>query len=65
MRVLLDTHAFLWWLDGDRRLSQRAKGDGQHYEEALEHGNQTGIDWICGGALSRGDTKRKERHCLF
>lgn len=20
MRVLLDTHAFLWWLDGDRRL---------------------------------------------
>lgn len=20
MRVLLDTHAFLWWLDGDKRL---------------------------------------------
>ena len=20
LRVLLDTHAFLWWLDGDRRL---------------------------------------------
>ena len=20
MRLLLDTHAFLWWLDGDRRL---------------------------------------------
>ena len=20
MRILLDTHAFLWWLDGDRRL---------------------------------------------
>ena len=25
MRVLLDTHALLWWLDGDRRLSARAK----------------------------------------
>ena len=25
MRVLLDTHAFLWWLDGDRRLSTRAR----------------------------------------
>ena len=25
MRVLLDTHAFLWWLDGDRRLSKRAR----------------------------------------
>ena len=25
MRVLLDTHAFLWWLDGDRRLASRAR----------------------------------------
>ena len=25
MRVLLDTHAFLWWLDGDRRLSAVAR----------------------------------------
>ena len=25
MRVLLDTHAFLWWLDGDRRLSRLAR----------------------------------------
>jgi PIN domain nuclease of toxin-antitoxin system len=25
MRVLLDTHALLWWLDGDRRLSQRGR----------------------------------------
>ena len=23
MRVLLDTHTLLWWLDGDRRLSRR------------------------------------------
>ncbi len=22
MRLLLDTHAFLWWLDGDRRLKR-------------------------------------------
>lgn len=25
MKVLLDTHAFLWLVDGDSRLSQRAK----------------------------------------
>lgn len=25
MRVLLDTHALLWWLDGDNRLSRRAR----------------------------------------
>jgi PIN domain nuclease of toxin-antitoxin system len=25
MRVLLDTHTFLWWLDGDRRLTRRAR----------------------------------------
>jgi PIN domain nuclease of toxin-antitoxin system len=30
---LLDTHTFLWWLDGDRRLSRRARtliGDDRH-----------------------------------
>ncbi|MBI1872995.1 MAG: type II toxin-antitoxin system VapC family toxin [Acidobacteria bacterium] len=26
MRLLLDTHALLWWLDGDRRLSRKARG---------------------------------------
>lgn len=25
MRLLLDTHALLWWLDGDTRLSKRAR----------------------------------------
>ena len=25
MRLLLDTHAFLWWLDGDRRLHIRIR----------------------------------------
>jgi PIN domain nuclease of toxin-antitoxin system len=25
MRLLLDTHAFLWWLADDRRLSKRAR----------------------------------------
>lgn len=25
MRLLLDTHAFLWWLDGNRRLSDPAR----------------------------------------
>ena len=31
MRVLLDTHALLWWLDGDKRLPLRVRrliGDG-------------------------------------
>jgi PIN domain nuclease of toxin-antitoxin system len=25
MRILLDTHTLLWWLDGDARLSKRAR----------------------------------------
>lgn len=25
MRLLLDTHALLWWLDGDRRLSLKGR----------------------------------------
>jgi PIN domain nuclease of toxin-antitoxin system len=25
-RVLLDTHTFLWWLDGDRRLTKKPRG---------------------------------------
>ena len=25
MRLLLDTHAFLWWLDGDKRLPVRVR----------------------------------------
>jgi PIN domain nuclease of toxin-antitoxin system len=25
MRLLLDTHALLWWLDGDPRLSRKAR----------------------------------------
>lgn len=27
MRLLLDTHTFLWWLDGDRRLVKAARED--------------------------------------
>ena len=25
MRLLLDTHALLWWLAGDRKMSKRAR----------------------------------------
>jgi PIN domain nuclease of toxin-antitoxin system len=25
VRLLLDTHAFLWWLEGNRRLSRKAR----------------------------------------
>jgi PIN domain nuclease of toxin-antitoxin system len=33
VKVLLDTHAFLWWITDDRRLSSRARrilGDGSN-----------------------------------
>jgi PIN domain nuclease of toxin-antitoxin system len=33
VRALLDTHAFLWWISDDRRLSDRAReiiGDGRN-----------------------------------
>lgn len=33
MKLLLDTHALLWALDGDKRLSKVAK---KHYEEEKE-----------------------------
>ncbi len=26
MRVLLDTHVFLWWIDDDPRISERVRG---------------------------------------
>lgn len=36
MRVLLDTHVFLWWLDGDRRLTRRPRALGaDHAVEIL------------------------------
>ena len=49
MRVLLDTHTFLWWIDNDRRLSSQARiiiGDGSNtlffsaaslWEYAIKH----------------------------
>lgn len=35
MRLLLDTHTFLWWLDGDRRLSRRARTHIANEEHAI------------------------------
>jgi len=36
VRLLLDTHAFLWWLDGDRRLPTRVRAlVGQPANEVL------------------------------
>jgi PIN domain nuclease of toxin-antitoxin system len=35
MRILLDTHAFLWWLDGDRKISRRVRGLIEDEENAI------------------------------
>lgn len=35
MRLLLDTHAFLWWLDGDRKLSRRARREIEKVETTV------------------------------
>jgi PIN domain nuclease of toxin-antitoxin system len=35
MRALLDTHTLLWWLDGDRRLSLRARRYIQNEEHVI------------------------------
>ncbi len=35
MRVLADTHAFLWWLAGDRRLSEAARGVIDHPDNSV------------------------------
>ena len=35
MHVLLDTHALLWWLDGDNRLSRPAQEDIENEENII------------------------------
>lgn len=35
MRLLVDAHALLWWLDSDRRLSAGARGAIEGAEQAL------------------------------
>lgn len=35
MRVLVDAHALLWWLAGDRRLSPEARGAIETAEQSL------------------------------
>lgn len=35
MRLLLDTHAFLWFAAGDRRLSRRARAAMEHADAEL------------------------------
>jgi PIN domain nuclease of toxin-antitoxin system len=35
VRLLLDTHAFLWWLEGNRRLSQKARQSMEDPETAV------------------------------
>ena len=35
MRVLLDTHTLLWWLDGGKKLSQRARQTIQGQETSV------------------------------
>ena len=35
MTLLLDTHAFLWWLDGSRKLGRRARRSIEAAEAAV------------------------------
>ena len=54
MRVLLDTHAFLWWISDDRRLSERAReiiGDGRNelfisVASGWEISIKAGLGWL-------------------
>lgn len=46
MRALLDTHAFLWWLEADVRLSSRAR------EIVGNPANQLIISVICGWEIA-------------
>jgi PIN domain nuclease of toxin-antitoxin system len=40
MPILLDTHAWVWWATGDRRLSRRAKA-------SIQRGTRAGGVWLC------------------
>jgi PIN domain nuclease of toxin-antitoxin system len=44
MRVLLDTHALLWWLTDERRLSQAQR---ESLEIATRSGERLGLSVIC------------------
>jgi PIN domain nuclease of toxin-antitoxin system len=50
VKLLLDTHAFLWWLDGDRRLSPRSR-------RAI--GDAANVVWV--SALSAWEIVNKAR----
>ena len=45
MRALLDTHAFLWWLYEDRRLSARARDAIASGENEIVFSAICGWDW--------------------
>ena len=39
MRIVLDTHAWIWWITKDRRLSQKARA-------AITHGQHANTLWL-------------------
>ena len=39
MRIVLDTHAWIWWVTRDRRLSQKARA-------AITHGQDANTLWL-------------------
>jgi PIN domain nuclease of toxin-antitoxin system len=44
MRILLDTHALLWWLADERRLSQAQR---EAIESSMRSGERLGLSAIC------------------
>jgi len=55
MKVLLDTHTFLWWITDDRRLSLRARGIISNEENELFISAATGWEIAIKVRLGRLD----------
>ena len=69
MRLLLDTHALIWWLAGDARLSVRARDAIDQYRSlvfvsaasAWEIATKVRIGKLPGAAAIARDFKREQR----
>ena len=53
LKYLLDTHAFLWFMEGSDRLSQRARSEIEARDDDHASGSSTTLGWV---------TPKSERH---